>query len=154
MKAFQDYYTEEFSHCYGCGKLNEHGLHLKSYWLDNDPASDTAVANYTPPEYATGGYPQNVYGGLIAALLDCHGNGTAAAAGYRHFSRDMASLPSLRYVTAHLGLDYLAPTPMECSLELRATIQEVTDRKVVMHLELWAEQQLRVRGRMVSVLLR
>lgn len=53
MKAFQDYYTEEFSHCYGCGRLNEHGLHLKSYWLDNDPASDTAVAHYTPPEYAT-----------------------------------------------------------------------------------------------------
>ncbi|CQB85839.1 Thioesterase superfamily [Chlamydia trachomatis] len=66
----------------------------------------------------------------------------------------MGSLPSLRYVTAHLGLDYLAPTPMGSPLDLRATIQEVTDRKVVMHLELWAEQRLRVEGRMVSVLLR
>ncbi|MQM29298.1 MAG: thioesterase, partial [Candidatus Accumulibacter phosphatis] len=31
-KAFQDFYPEDFSHCYGCGKSNEHGHHLKSYW--------------------------------------------------------------------------------------------------------------------------
>jgi len=31
-KAFQDYYPHELSHCYGCGRLNEHGLQIKSYW--------------------------------------------------------------------------------------------------------------------------
>ena len=25
IKAFQDYYPDHLSHCYGCGKLNEHG---------------------------------------------------------------------------------------------------------------------------------
>ena len=31
-KAFQDYYADQTSHCYGCGRLNEHGLQIKSYW--------------------------------------------------------------------------------------------------------------------------
>src|SRR3989339_73272 len=31
-KAFQDYYPDHFSHCYGCGRLNDAGLKIKSYW--------------------------------------------------------------------------------------------------------------------------
>ncbi len=31
-RAFQDYYPDELSHCYGCGRLNTDGLHLKSFW--------------------------------------------------------------------------------------------------------------------------
>ena len=27
--AFQDYYPDYFSHCYGCGRLNEHGYQIK-----------------------------------------------------------------------------------------------------------------------------
>lgn len=154
MKAFQDYYTEEFSHCYGCGTSNEHGLHVKSYWLNDDPGSDTAIAHFTPEGCFTGGYPQNVYGGLIAAILDCHANGTAAAAGYRHFGRAMDTAPNLRYVTANLNINFLAPTPIGQPLELRAIVTEVTDRKVVMNLELWAADKVTVNGTMVSVLLR
>ncbi len=36
---FQDYYLDQLSHCYGCGRLNEHGLMfglpdpLPSLWL-------------------------------------------------------------------------------------------------------------------------
>ena len=29
-KAFQDYYPDELSYCYGCGRLNEDGLQIKS----------------------------------------------------------------------------------------------------------------------------
>ncbi|MDD7438027.1 MAG: PaaI family thioesterase, partial [Bacteroidales bacterium] len=105
-------------------------------------------------EHFTGGFPNNVYGGLIAAILDCHGNGTAAAAGYRHFGRVMDTLPNLRYVTANLNVNFLSPTPMGHTLELKAIIKEVTDRKVVMDLELWAANKLRVKGSMVSILLK
>jgi hypothetical protein len=31
-EAIQDLYPESRSHCYGCGRLNEHGLQIKSYW--------------------------------------------------------------------------------------------------------------------------
>ncbi|MDQ5908801.1 MAG: hypothetical protein QG599_894 [Pseudomonadota bacterium] len=35
-QAFQDYYPEELSHCYGCGRLNEQGYQLKSYWDEEE----------------------------------------------------------------------------------------------------------------------
>jgi hypothetical protein len=31
-KAVQDYYPDSLSHCYGCGRLNDEGLKIKSYW--------------------------------------------------------------------------------------------------------------------------
>src|SRR3990170_205506 len=43
MKAFQDYYPDESAHCYGCGRLNEHGLHIHSFW---DGAGTAAAAAY------------------------------------------------------------------------------------------------------------
>lgn len=68
MKAIQDFYPEEFAHCYGCGRANGQGLHLKSYIDGNE-----TVARFKPAEIYSGGYPGHVYGGMIASLLDCHG---------------------------------------------------------------------------------
>ena len=31
MKAFQDYYPENLSHCYGCGRLNLQGHQIKTF---------------------------------------------------------------------------------------------------------------------------
>ena len=148
-KAFQDYYAPAFSHCYGCGPSNEHGLHIKSYWLDKEKKE--TFARYTPKPWHTGGYPENVYGGLIAALIDCHGNGTALAAGYQHEGRAMDSEPALRYVTGNLTLNFKKPTPIDGELEMRAKIMEVTDKKVVMEVSLLAHGQVTVDGSMVCV---
>jgi hypothetical protein len=94
--AFQDYYDEATSHCYGCGRLNEYGLQIKSYW-----DGDEAVCSYTPlPQHTA--IPGYVYGGLIASLIDCHSTGTAAAAAYQEAGREMGTLPAFRYVTASL----------------------------------------------------
>lgn len=74
MKAIQDHYPAEFAHCYGCGPANPHGLHLKSH-LDGEGT----VARATPDPMFSGGVPGNLYGGMIASLLDCHGTASAAA---------------------------------------------------------------------------
>ena len=118
-QAFQEYYPQDVSHCYGCGQLNEHGLHIKSYWHD-----DESIAHFTPQPYhtATPGY---VYGGLLASLIDCHGTGTASAAAYRAAGRAMGTEPFLRYVTASLKVDYLRPTPIGVELELRGRVKEI-----------------------------
>ncbi|MDO4695351.1 PaaI family thioesterase [Porphyromonas sp.] len=150
-KAFQEYYAPEFSHCFGCGCANPHGLHVKSYWKNE--AEGETIAYFSPEPHHTGGYPGFVYGGLIAAILDCHGNGTAAAAGYRHAGRGMDTLPALRYVTANLNINYKAPTPMGSRLELRGKIMDVTDRKVCMELSVIAEGRETVSATMISVLL-
>jgi acyl-coenzyme A thioesterase PaaI-like protein len=145
-KAFQDFYPEDFSHCYGCGKSNEHGHHLKSYW-----DGETTVARFTPQPYYTGGVPGNVYGGLIASLLDCHGAASAAAAACKAEGREMGGAPPMRFVTASLKVDYLRPTPIDAELEVRGEIVEVKARKVTVSLSLTAHGEVCARGHMIAV---
>lgn len=145
MHPFQDYYPDAWSHCYGCGRLNEHGLQIKSIW-----DGDETVATYTPRPYHTA-VPGFVYGGLLASLIDCHGTGSAAAAGYRAEDRAMDTLPALRYVTASLKVDYLKPTPLGPPLVLRGRIVEVKGRKVVVQISLYAAGEECARGEVIAV---
>jgi acyl-coenzyme A thioesterase PaaI-like protein len=145
-KAFQDYYPDDLSHCYGCGRNNPHGHQLKSYW-----DGDETVAYYRPSEHEIGGAPGFVYGGLIASLMDCHGTGTAAAAGYRAEKREMGSEPPLRYVTASLHVNYLRPTPHGVNLEVRGRIKEVGERKVIVETAVSAEGEVCAKGEVVAV---
>ena len=144
-EAFQDHYPDELAHCYGCGRLNERGHQLKSYW-----DGDETVAHFTP-EPCHIAIPGYVYGGLIASLIDCHGTGTAAAAAYREAGRDFDSEPPLRFVTASLQVDYLRPTPLGVELEIRGTIEQVSGRKVVVSETVSAEGEICARGRVVAV---
>lgn len=145
QKAFQDYYPDNVSHCYGCGRLNEQGLQIKSYW-----DGEETVCIYTPREYHIA-IPGYVYGGLIASLIDCHCTGTAAAAAYKAEGREMDSLPPFRFVTGSLKVDYLKPTPLGIPLEVRAKVKEIKGRKVVMDAWLSADGQVCVRGEVVAI---
>ncbi|MGO1272768.1 MAG: PaaI family thioesterase, partial [Pseudomonas helleri] len=58
--------------CYGCGSNNPHGLHIKSYWHEDGVH---VVAEHLPDARYCG-WPDLVYGGLIAMLVDCHSNWT------------------------------------------------------------------------------
>ena len=144
-QAIQDFYPDDLSHCYGCGRLNADGLQLKSMW-----DGEETVAYFTPRPYHTA-IPGFVYGGLIASLIDCHGTGTAAAAGYRAEGRALGSAPPLRYVTASLHVDYLRPTPHGPALELRGRVKEVKGRKVVVEVWLAADGVTCARGEVVAV---
>jgi acyl-coenzyme A thioesterase PaaI-like protein len=143
--AFQDFYADELALCYGCGRLNEHGLHIQSRW-----DGDETVARFTPQPYHIA-IPGAVYGGLIASLFDCHGTGTAAAAGYRAEGRELGSEPALRYVTASLKVDYLRPTPLGVELEVRGRVREVKGRKVVVEAWLMANGEVCARGEVIAV---
>lgn len=145
QKAFQDYYPDHLSHCYGCGRLNEHGLQIKSYW-----DGDEAVCTFAPRPYHTA-IPGYVYGGLIASLIDCHATGTAAAASYRAEGRAMDTEPPFRFVTAALHADYLRPTPLGAPLHLRASVKELKGRKVVVSVTLSVQGEVCARGELVTV---
>jgi len=145
QKAFQDYYTEEFSHCYGCGSLNEHGLQIKSFW-----DGDESTAKFTPNEHHIA-IPGYVYGGLIASLIDCHCVGTAAAATYKTQNRSMDTKPALRFVTASLKVDYLAPTPLGTELEIRGKVVEMKGKKVVIDAKVIAGNKICATGKVVAV---
>jgi acyl-coenzyme A thioesterase PaaI-like protein len=144
-KAFQDQYRDEYSVCYGCGRLNPHGHQIKSYW-----EGDESVCRFSPKPYHTAiaGY---VYGGLIASVVDCHGTGTAAAAAFRAAGRPMGSEPDFRFVTASLHVDYLKPTPIDAPMELRARIEEIKGRKVIVAVTVSSKGQVCARGQVVAV---
>ena len=145
QKAFQDYYPDELSYCYGCGRLNQHGLQIKSYW---DGKESIAVYKPLPQHMAIPGY---VYGGLIASLIDCHSTGTAAAAAYRQEGREMDTQPPFRFLTASLHVDYLRPTPLGVPLEVRGYVEEIKERKVVVSSTVIANDEICAKGKVVAV---
>lgn len=144
-KAIQDYYPDQLSYCYGCGRLNEDGHQIKSHW-----DGDETVTHFTPKPYHIA-IPGYVYGGLIASLIDCHSTGTASAAAYREQGRAMDSDPPLRYVTASLHVDYLKPTPLGVPLEIRGAVREIKGRKVIVESRLYAQGELCAQGEVVAV---
>jgi acyl-coenzyme A thioesterase PaaI-like protein len=145
QKAFQDYYPDDLSHCYGCGSLNEKGLQIKSFW-----DGEESVCTYTPRDYHTA-IPGFVYGGLIASLIDCHSTGTASAAKYRAEGREMGSDPPIRFVTASLHVDYLLPTPIGVPLEVRGKVKMIKGRRVVVEARLLVEGKVCAQGEVVVV---
>jgi len=146
QKSFQDYYPDVFAHCYGCGRLNEHGHQIKSYW-----DGDESVCHFLPKPYHIA-IPGYVYGGLLASLIDCHGTGTAAGAAYRAAKEQAeGGEADPRFLTASLHVDYLKPTPLGIELEVRGKVKEHKGRKVVIEEWILANGIVTVRGEVVAV---
>ena len=72
-KAVQDRYAPN-SICFGCGPANKEGLQIKSY------RTDDGLEMVFECEEKHQAFPGVINGGIIGALLDCHGNWTAAMA--------------------------------------------------------------------------
>lgn len=148
LVAVQDSYPPDVAVCYGCGRLNHDGLHIRTFW---DGAVGTATFQPQPFHLAITGV---VYGGLLASLIDCHAVGTAAAARYAADGREVGSDPVLRYVTGLLQVSFAAPTPMGGPLQLRAWPVDVGERKVVVDAEVIADGVVTVTGHVIAVRLR
>lgn len=145
LKAVQDFYPDDFAHCYGCGRLNTNGLHVRSVW-----EGDETVSRFTPrPEHMA--MPGFVYGGLIASLVDCHAMGTAAGAALKAEGKSIGEAPSPRFVTASLKVEYLKPTPLGPELEIRARVQERSDRKAVIVATVTVKGVVTARGDVIAV---
>jgi acyl-coenzyme A thioesterase PaaI-like protein len=148
--AFQDCYPEKFSHCYGCGKSNPHGHHLKSYW-----DGEETIARFTACTRFSGGVPDHVYGGMVASLLDCHGTASAAAFAYRAAGRGMGDGGEfMRFVTASLKVDFLRPTPIGVELVIKGRLLGIEGRKVQVALSLSEGGLTCASGQMLAIQLR
>jgi acyl-coenzyme A thioesterase PaaI-like protein len=145
LSAVQDYYPDDFSHCYGCGRFNTHGHRLKTY-----EDADDYVARFTPAPYHMA-VPGFVYGGLIASLVDCHCMAAAAAAAERMAGRKVGEAEASRFVTASLHVDYLLPTPLGPELEIRARVKEGGGRKFLLEATVTSGGTITARGEVVAV---
>lgn len=147
--AIQDTYGERFQYCWGCGPKNQEGLHIKSYPTDD---GKKVVAWVKPNKAFTGGVPNNLFGGMIAMIFDCHG--TASAAFFKHNAKGLDLTEDTvieRFITAHLEVDFKKPTPMNEEVEVEASLEELGERKAVINMVLMAKGEVRAKAKMVAV---
>ena len=52
-KAFQDYYPDHLSYCYGCGRLNEQGLKIRATGMVTRPSAGLSQ-NPTTSQFPAG----------------------------------------------------------------------------------------------------
>ncbi|MDJ0830908.1 MAG: PaaI family thioesterase [Desulfobacterales bacterium] len=145
IEPIQNHYPEDIAVCYGCGRNNPSGLHIQTFWQNNE-----GIFRYTPLPNQTA-FPGVAYGGLIANLIDCHSIGTAIAATYEAEGRAPGTEPGIMYVTANLNIDYLKPTPINSELLLRAKVTKLTVKKAIVTCSLFAREIERTRSQVVAV---
>ncbi len=100
--------------CFGCGPANPKGLHVRSRLEGGEVVADWSAE----PHHEA--FPGVVNGGIIGALLDCHGNWTAAI----HLMEKSGVATPPCTVTAEYAVKLLRPTPSTRPLRLRARVVE------------------------------
>jgi acyl-coenzyme A thioesterase PaaI-like protein len=142
--AIQDSYPEDVAHCYGCGRLNEVGHQIKTR-----AEGDHTVTEFAPETYHTA-IPGYAYGGIVASIIDCHSTGSAAIFAMGHAGKEIGSEPAPRFLTAHLEVDYLLPTPLDV-MHLVGRLVELKGRKAIVETELSVGGTVTARGSAVLV---
>ena len=147
--SIQETYGERFQHCWGCGPKNDMGLHLKSY-----PSEDgkSVTAKIIPDKMYTGGVPQNLFGGMIAMIFDCHG--TASAAYFAHIDKGLKFDENTiigRFIIARLEVDFKKPTPMNEEIIVSSKLIELGERKAIIEMEMTAKGEVRAKAKIIAV---
>jgi acyl-coenzyme A thioesterase PaaI-like protein len=91
------------------------------------------VADWMPEPHHEA-FPGMLNGGIIGALLDCHGNWTAA---WHLMRRAGVETPPVT-VTADYAVRFRRPTPSGGPVRLRARVVESTDERAVVEASLEA----------------
>jgi acyl-coenzyme A thioesterase PaaI-like protein len=110
-ESVQDRYAPQ-NHCFGCGPANPKGLRLKSR-----EEGDELVARFKPEPHHEA-FDGVLNGGIIGALLDCHGNWAASL----HLMRKAGLDRPPCTVTAEFQVKLLRPTPTDGEVELFARV--------------------------------
>lgn len=146
--AIQDEYGDDYAWCYGCGRLNNTGLHLRTGWDGNK-----TVTLYTPRDEHKA-IPGFIYGGLIASVIDCHGTGSAALALHRKLGHEPGDgVEAPRFVTASLHVDFMKPTPEGIELRAIGEVEEIHPKKWKVTTEVFAGNLCCAKGEVVAVVM-
>lgn len=134
--------------CYGCGPANPVGLQIKSYWNENGTA---VVATFHPEPHQNSGYPNVMYGGLVASLIDCHSVWAATAWTYREEGRPHGSPPIISYVTGRLEVNYLKPTPLDQPILLSSVLDKIEGKKAIIKTTLGTADTITAQGEVITI---
>ncbi len=129
--SLQDRFAPQ-GRCFGCGPANAKGLRIKSF-PTGEGADAEVVADWTPEPHHEA-FENILNGGICGALLDCHGNWTAA---WHLIKRDgLEAVPST--VTADFHVTLKRPTPTKGTLRLSARVVASEGSKVTVEASLSA----------------
>lgn len=152
VRAFQDDMAELGVHeCFGCGARNPQGLHIKSYWSDDEAL--TSVCTWQPHEHLAG-WSGVLNGGIIATLMDCHCCCTAIAAAHHTERQPITSGPVIPYATGSLLVTYLRPVSIAEPVQMVARIAEQSERKTMLSCSLLQRDAECARAEVVMVRVR
>ena len=135
-KAVQDRYAPN-SICFGCGPANKEGLQIKSYRTDDGLEMEFEC------EEKHQAFPGVINGGIIGALLDCHGNWTAAMA---IMDRNELDTPQCT-VTAQYEVKLKRQTPLGPNLKLKSRVLAMQNDRAEVIIELKADGKTCATGR-------
>jgi len=144
-KAIQDKWPELGTYCWGCGRNNEHGLQIKSYW-----EGDECVCTWKPKKHHCA-YPGRGCGGIISAILDCHCLNTANSAAFRAEGRELDTEPLIAFATGTITVKFLRSAPLNKPWVFRARIKEVKERKTIVSCTLFVKEKERATGEIIAV---
>jgi acyl-coenzyme A thioesterase PaaI-like protein len=144
--AIQDHYADDYSWCYGCGRLNKSGYRFRTGW-----DGEQTVTVFQPDEVHMA-IPGFVYGGVVASLIDCHGTGSASI--YLHHKNgheigDGTEPP--RFVTGSLKVDFKKPTPQHVILKAVGKGEEIHPKKWRIDTKVYADETLVATGEVIAV---
>jgi len=146
--AIQDDYADDYSWCYGCGRLNKEGYQLRTGWVGEE-----TVTLYEPKSEHTA-IPGYIYGGLIASVIDCHGTGSASLALHRKNGYEPGDgVEPPRFVTASLHVDFIKPTPSGQLLKAVGTVEEIHPKKWKVYTKLYAKDTLCAKGEVIAAIM-
>jgi acyl-coenzyme A thioesterase PaaI-like protein len=131
--------------CFGCGTLNPDGLHIKSV-MDGDEC----VAVWQSQEKYHG-WENVINGGILATLIDCHSMATALGHAYQEEGRPIGSEPVYRYATGTITVRYLAPTPNDRPITLRARVESTSGRKTRITCDVYADGEKTAEADVIAI---
>ena len=144
--ALQDAWPE--ATCYGCGPANAHGHRIKSYWSED---GTEILCEFQALAEHNAGFPNVMYGGLVASLIDCHSIWTAIAWTYREEERPHGSAPSISYVTGEINVRFLKPTALDQPAILRARVVELHPKKALVQCDFYSGGTTTAEGKVTAV---
>jgi acyl-coenzyme A thioesterase PaaI-like protein len=128
-------------HCFGCGRLNEHGLHVKSAW-----AGDDVVCRWRAQAFHVG-LPGWLQGGVLATVIVCHDLWTATATAYRNEGIEITEPMPFAYSTTSLNVEFLEPVPVGELVTLRARVLTIDEEKATVSCSVSVDEQETSRAR-------
>ena len=130
---------EEFapnSICFGCGPANAKGLKIRSFRTENG-----LYMEFNPEDHHQA-FPGMVNGGILGALLDCHGNWTAAVA---IMDNEGSTAPPCT-VTASYSVSLRRPTPNDKLLKINSEVVELSSDRAKVKMSLTCEGKVCATG--------